>query len=104
MVGSLDRIDAKVVYLAAAKGDEVATRVLHETCQTLGMAISNVVALLHPERVILGGGVALMGPIFWNDLQNEFSKRVLPTFASQVELVPAKLSENVVVIGALCLG
>jgi glucokinase len=104
MTGSLDKIDAKVVYLTAEQGDEIAARILQETCQTLGMAISNVVALLHPERVILGGGVSLMGPMFWNALQDEFRLRVIPTFASQVKLLPAKLSENVVVIGALCLG
>jgi glucokinase len=104
MAGSLGKIDAKVVYLTAEQGDEIAARILQETCQTLGMAISNVVALLHPERVILGGGVSLMGPMFWNALQDEFRLRVIPTFASQVKLLPAKLSENVVVIGALCLG
>jgi len=104
LASSLDQIDAKVVYAAAEYGDEVAARILQETCQTLGVAISNVVALLHPERVIVGGGVSLMGPLFWNALQKEFRARVIPTFASGVELLPAKLSEDVVVIGALCLG
>jgi glucokinase len=104
LAGSPDQIDAKIVYSAAEQGDPVAARILRETCQTLGMAISNVVALLHPERVILGGGVSLMGPLFWNALQNEFRLRVMPTFASGVELLPAKLGEDVVVIGALCLG
>lgn len=101
--GSTDKIDAKIVYWAAEKGDGVATRILHETCQTLGMAISNVVALLHPERVIIGGGVSLMGPLFWEDLQKEFRSRVMSIFSPQVELMPAKLGEDVVVVGALCL-
>jgi glucokinase len=104
IAGPLDKIDAKVVYEAAEKGDEFASRVLKETCQTLGAAISNVVALLHPERIVIGGGVSLMGPIFWDALQNEFRSRVMPVFAPQVELVQAKLKEDVVVIGALCLG
>ena len=104
LAGSLDQIDARVVYAAAEQGDVVAARILQETCQTLGMALSNVVALLHPERIILGGGVSLMGPLFWETLQKEFRARVMPTFAAGVELVPAKLGEEVVVIGALCLG
>ncbi len=103
MAGSIDKIDARVVYLAAEKGDEIATRLLNETCQILGMVIGNIVALLHPERVVIGGGVSLMGPIFWNGLQTEFRSRVMPAFASGVELVQAKLKEDVVVIGALCL-
>ncbi len=104
LAGSIDKIDAKIVYSAAEQGDEVARQILKETCQTLAIAISNVVALLHPERIVLGGGVSLMGSLFWDILQQEFQARVMPTFASSVELIPAKLKEDVVVIGALCLG
>lgn len=103
LAGSIDEIDAKIVDAAAAQGDETACRIILQTCQTFALGISNVVALLHPERVILGGGVSLMGPLFWDALQAQFQERVLSTFASKVELVPAKLQENVVVIGALCL-
>jgi glucokinase len=103
LAGTKDKIDAKIVYLAAEKGDELANLILMETCQTLGLAISNVVALLHPERVILGGGVSFMGPLFWNRLREEAKSRIIPCFASQVSIVKAKLKENVVVIGALCL-
>jgi glucokinase len=103
MAGSLEDIDAKTVYQAAERGDEIAARILNETCQILGTALSNVVALLHPERIVVGGGVSLMGPLFWDSLQTEFKSRVIPVFAPQVELMPAKLKEDVVVIGALCL-
>jgi glucokinase len=104
LAGGLERIDAKVVYLAAEQGDKIANRILNETCQTLGIAISNVIALLHPECVIIGGGVSLMGSLFWNKLRNEVKSRTIPSFDSQVDVVKAKLNENVVVIGALCLG
>ena len=103
LAGNLERIDAKVVYLAAEQGDKIANRILNETCQTLGIAISNVIALLHPERVILGGGVSLMGPLFWDRLKSEVKLRTIPSFAAKVEILQAKLREDVVVIGALCL-
>jgi glucokinase len=103
LAGSINQIDAKIVYSAAEKGDEIAIRILNETCQILGILMGNIVALLHPQRIVVGGGVSLMGRIFWDDFQNEFRSRVMPAFASRVELVPAKLGENVVVIGALCL-
>jgi len=103
IAGSLEKIDAKIVYLAAEKGDETALRILKETCQILGVSMSTIVALLHPERIVLGGGVSLMGPLFWEFLQAEFRSRLMPVFAPHVELIPAKLSEDVVVIGALCL-
>ena len=103
LAGSLDAIDARVVYAAAERGDETARQILNETCQALGMAISNVVALLHPERVIVGGGVSFMGPLFWDVLRREVATRSMPSFVSGVEVVRAELGEDVVVIGALCL-
>lgn len=103
IAGSLERIDAKHVYSAAEMGDEIAWRILNETCQTLGIAISNVIALLHPELVIIGGGVSLMGPLFWNTLQNEVKSSAMPSFLSRTDVIKAEFEENVVVIGALCL-
>jgi glucokinase len=103
LAGSLDAIDAKIVYAAAERGDDIACRILNETCEMLGLAIGNVIALLHPERIIIGGGVSLMGPLFWDPLRREVTARSMPAFASTVELVRAGLGADVVVIGALCL-
>lgn len=103
IAGSLEQIDAKVVYSAAEMGDDIAMHILNETCQTLGIAISNVIALLHPERVIIGGGVSLMGPLFWDTLRNEVRIRAMPAFLTRTGVTKAELEENVVVIGALCL-
>jgi glucokinase len=103
MAGSVNAIDARIVYAAAEKSDEVANQILAETCHMLGLAIGNVIALLHPERIVIGGGVSLMGPLFWDALRNEVMKRSMPSFISSVQLVRAELGEDVVVIGALCL-
>ena len=103
LAGSVDAIDARVVYTAAEQGDETALRILEETCQALGLAIGNVVALLHPQRVVIGGGVSLMGPLFWDRLRREVHRRSMPVFVPGVEVVPAALGEDVVVVGAVCL-
>jgi glucokinase len=103
IAGTVERIDARTVYSAAEMGDKIASLILDETCQSLGLAISNVNALLHPERVILGGGVSLMGSLLWNRLRKEVKSRTIPLFAPRVEIVRANLEEDVVVIGALCL-
>lgn len=104
LAGKRDRIDSRIVHQAAKMGDKIANRILQETCEVLGTAISNVIALLHPERVIIGGGVSLMGRVFWKKLRQEVKKRTMPSFSSSVEVLPARLKENVAVIGALCLG
>jgi glucokinase len=101
--GSCDAIDAPAVYAAAEAGDGLACRILQETTATLGLALANVAALFHPELIVLGGGVALMGPLFWDTLQSEFARRTLPPFAPGVRLVRSTLGEDVVPAGALCL-
>lgn len=104
MAGTLEQIDARIVYAAAERGDAVAQRILRETCQTLGLALANIVALLHPERIVIGGGVSLMGPLFWDPLRAAVQERSMAAYAPRVEVVPAAFGEEVVVVGATLLG
>ena len=103
LAGDAARISAKTVYAAAEQNDPVAMRILTETCQTLGLAIANVVALLHPERIVIGGGVSLMGPRFWDQLRAAAAERSMDAYAPLVDVIPATLGEDVVVIGAIGL-
>ena len=101
LVGENGEIDAQAVYAAAEQNDPLAARILAETCATLGLAVANVIALLHPERVVIGGGVALMGPLFWAQLRAAVATRSMAAYGPLVEVVPAALGEEVVVIGAI---
>ncbi len=89
------------VYRAAERGEAAALGVLDETAEALACGIGNVITLLHPERVILGGGVSQMGPLLWNPLREKTAKYVFGPFAGRWELVPSALGEEVVVIGAV---
>jgi glucokinase len=92
------------VYAAAEAGDAAARRVLRETAELLGIGVANVVTLLHPERVIVGGGLSLMGPLFWDPLRASVQRHAFGPFAGRFEVVPAGLGESVVVAGAVLLG
>jgi len=97
-------VTAVEVYALAEAGEAAARKVLEEAAGALAAGIANVVALLHPERVILGGGVSLMGPLFWEPLRAELAERAFAPFAKSFDLVPAALGEEVVVVGAVLLG
>lgn len=101
--GSLAGIDARIVYTAAEAGDPAARRILEETTATLGLALANVIALLHPEVIVIGGGVSLMGPLFWDGLRTAVAQRAMPAYIASVRIERAALGEDVVPIGALCL-
>ena len=93
------------VAALATKGDAVALKTVAESAEALALGIGNVLALLHPERFIVGGGVSLMGEIWWGPLKKALADRfAFKPFAHAFDVVPAALGEEVVVIGAVQLG
>lgn len=95
---------AEVAALAAT-GDATAKRTVKESAEALAIGIGNVLALLHPERFIVGGGVSLMGDLWWGPLKKALADRfAFPPFAQSYDVVPSALGEEVVVVGAVLLG
>ena len=92
------------VLEAARHGDERATKVIRESAQALAVGVNNVIALLCPEKVIVGGGVSLMGDIWWQPLREAVARRMFKPFAGKCALEPAALGEAVVVLGAVRVG
>jgi glucokinase len=102
--GDVSVIDAKIVYAAAEQEDLLACAILDDTCNALAVSICNTIALLNPERFIIGGGVSMMGPLFWDALQKRVDQNSFNPFAGTFSLVPAALGEDVVVVGGVLLG
>ncbi|MDP8242455.1 MAG: ROK family protein [Candidatus Hinthialibacter antarcticus] len=102
--GDADQLTARMIYQAAEKDDLLAQTLLDHTTTTLAVAIGNVITLLHPHKIILGGGVSLMGPLFWEPLRKKVKRYAFHLYADSAELVPAELGEDVVVVGASLLG
>src|SRR5579859_2666031 len=95
---------AEVAALAGI-GDKTAIQTVAESAEALALGIGNVLALLHPERFIIGGGVSLMGELWWGPLRKAIAERfAFKPFAHAFDVVPAALGEEVVVIGAVLLG
>jgi len=102
--GRVDRLTATVVAQAAANGDATALGVLDTTWEILADAICNMIALLSPRRIIIGGGVSLMGEeLLFAPLRQLVAERVFAPFRDCYDIVPAALGEEVVVHGALAL-
>jgi glucokinase len=89
---------------AVAHGDTAARAVVDAACGYLAEALCHVIALLCPRRIVIGGGVSLMGEeVFFAPLRRMVAERVFRPFADCYEIVPAALGEEVVVHGALAL-
>jgi glucokinase len=100
----LGQVTAALAGQAAQQGDSFARTVILEAIVCLAEAICAVIALLCPARIVIGGGVSLMGEkAFFEPLREMVAERVFKPFAGLTEIVPASLGEAVVVHGALAL-
>lgn len=88
----------------AAHGDRTAWDVLDFALYRLADGISQMITLLCPRRIVIGGGVSLMGEkLLFHPLRQRIAQRVFKPFADCYDIVPAALGEEVVVHGALAL-
>jgi glucokinase len=102
--GDIEAVSGKMIGQAAASGDSVALEVLHETVELLALWFGNIVDLLEPDVMIVGGGVSsMLKPYF-----GEISER-LPAFSvnqrcREIPLVLARYGEDSGIAGgaALC--
>jgi glucokinase len=102
--GAIDRVTALHVGEAAKSGDAFAVARLDEALDALSEAIRAVIALLCPRRIVIGGGVSLLGDkCFFEPLRKKVAERVFQPFAGLTDILPAALGEAVVVHGALAL-
>src|SRR6185312_16208626 len=102
--GDHSKIDASAVARAAAAGDRRAIAVLSTATRSIGRALAHIVTLLAPRRIILGGGVSLIGEELWfGPIRSTLESRVFPPFRDTYDVVPAQLGEEVVLHGALAL-
>jgi glucokinase len=94
---------ARLVGEAAQAGDPVAVAVFSELGRALGMAIANLISVLNPAVVILGGGVALAGEVLLSSARATALARVIPPLARDIAILPAALGDRGGVLGAALL-
>jgi glucokinase len=101
---SADQLTSKMVAEAAAAGNAAALGVFRRATQTYGWAIAQMITLLAPEVIVIGGGVPLAGEsVFFAPLRQAVERYVFPPLRGTYRIAPAELGEEVVVHGALCL-
>lgn len=97
-------ITAELVAQAAQEGDAQAESVLDRSRQALAFALRQAIVLLAPQRIILGGGVSLIGQTHWFEpVRRLVDAAAFAPFRGSYDIVPAALGEEVVVHGALAL-
>lgn len=91
---------AEEAVLAARAGDERAIEGLAKIGRWLGIGIANLIVVLTPDRVVLGGGVSGAGHLLLEPIRDEVRRRVRVTDLEAIEIVGAELGTWAGAIGA----
>jgi glucokinase len=95
---------AEEAVLAAQAGDERARAGLADIGRYLGIGIANMITVISPDRIVLGGGVAAAGELLFGPIRAEIARRVKTTSIDEVVLVSAELGTLAGAIGAAIHG
>jgi len=101
--GDLTRVSASHVDDAYRAGDAYARALWAEVGELLGTAIANLVTLLNPARLILGGGVLLGSPALGEVVRRVFDEKVSRSATNGLTIEHAWLGDDAGVIGAAVL-
>jgi glucokinase len=102
--GNIEAVSSEMVGQAYAAGDPLAKQILQETVALLALWLSNIIDLLEPDAIIIGGGVAAMLGPFFDDLSQEIAEFCINSRASEIPLLKARYGADSGIAGgaALC--
>lgn len=83
----------------ARRNDRSANKILLEAGETLGLALANLVSILNPETIVIGGGVAAAGNLLIRPARVSMQKWAQPLAVKQVRIVRSTLGERAALLG-----
>lgn len=93
--------DAESVVAAARSGDRAARGVLDRAAQYCAMGIANLISVLNPEAVVLGGGVLHgAGDLLLDTIRTEVHRWAQPIAAARCRIELSQLGEDAGLLGA----
>ncbi|MGE5587081.1 MAG: ROK family protein [Clostridia bacterium] len=101
--GNVELVTSEVVGRAALAGDAAAIAILGKAADYLGIGIANLVNILNPDTVVIGGGVSKVGEILLKPVREVVAERALKPAFEAVKIVRAELGADAGVVGAVCL-
>jgi len=91
------------VCARAAQGDPLALKFWDETAVTIGNALTGIVNVLNPTRIVIGGGVANASRFMFKTIEKTIKQRSMHVQGAMVKIVKARLGHKAGVMGAAVL-
>ncbi len=101
-LGSQETVAESILLGQALElNDPDAEKIMLDIADNIAFALSHVVHLLHPEIIIIGGGVSLLGDLLLLPIQERLPHYVMDAFKPIPQVTISALGEEVVPIGTL---
>ncbi len=91
---------AEDVAAAARRGDPAARRAVDETVEWLAMGIANLISVLNPQVVVLGGGLMQASDLFLEPVRHAVRRWAQPLAVEQCRIELTALGEDAALFGA----
>ena len=101
----IDTVTSEVVARAYEAGDSLAKKILLETIALVTIWLGNIVDLLEPDIIIIGGGVAAMLTPFFGEIRKGLTAWCMNQRCLEIPIVPARYGAESGIAGgaALCM-
>jgi glucokinase len=97
----LANIRSGVIAKAINAGEKMVEGVVRQAAYYIGVASGNLINILSPEAVVIGGGlVEAMPELFMEEIKRGVADHAMPFLRKKVRILPAKLGDNAGVLGA----
>lgn len=93
-------ITPEIISLAAKKEDRLAKAIIKETGFYVGVGVANVVSLIDPEIIVIGGGVSGFGKLLLDSIKKTVSERIMNFSGRKLKIVLSKLKDDAAILGA----
>ncbi len=101
--GEPSRVTTKEMAMAAERGDETVKEAIIRAAQYLGIGVSNLIVTLHPDLIVLGGGVAGIGDLLFDTVRQTVRQRVHMMPTDDIAIKPSKLGNQAGALGGIVL-
>jgi glucokinase len=93
--------EAALLKPALEEHDLAANQIINEIADDISFALSHVVHLFHPDIIVIGGGLSLLGDHLKFPVKERLPSYLMKAFLPSPDIEIAALGENVVPVGAL---
>ena len=96
-------ITGETVYELASSGNEACLEILEDTGKVIGIGLTNLIHIINPERIVLGGGVTKSSKFMLPAIHDSIERRALTPQARKTEVVVSRLGDDATISGAIAL-